>query len=381
MGLFSGIFGKRDNKNNQTINTNELSKADQKNTITETAPSYHLRGIPDANGLYPSELVMLSVAEKYKTSETNYPKYLVYDYEIPNPMKMLKDLQTRGFIRVGSPIETLSVLKVSELKSVASQLNLNGKNKKDEIIAQLSKENENALSKAITERVWKLTDAGQAEIKANPYIKFFLDEHSYNVAEVGVTLWTVNDAFIKNPKFLYRDIIFQQINDQQNKAYLEFTTKRALGNMSTRRYCDCFRIMSLFIEEEGTSYINAADYYFQYIYNIINIQAGLELIICYKLKLATKDTKNLAGLINHFYDEIQLSPFQRIELLRLIDELGISREEVREKMILSFERTNNKGIMTANEAADFVLLELSGDVDQSKDLAEKLAKNALKKIR
>ena len=36
----------------------------------------HLKGVPDAEGLYPAELVMLAVAEKYKTTESKFPGYL-----------------------------------------------------------------------------------------------------------------------------------------------------------------------------------------------------------------------------------------------------------------------------------------------------------------
>ena len=47
---------------------------------------------------------------------------------------------------------------------------------------------------------------------------------------------------------------------------------------------------------------------------------------------------------------------------------------------MSFERAQDTGVMTVKEAADFIILELSGDVDQSRDLAYKLAKKAVKKM-
>ena len=46
----------------------------------------------------------------------------------------------------------------------------------------------------------------------------------------------------------------------------------------------------------------------------------------------------------------------------------------------SFKRTQSVGVMDAKEAADFIILELSGDVDQSRELAYKLAKKAVKKV-
>lgn len=381
MSILSSLFGKKGNKDNPKVNVNEPVTVVQKNETMSASTSYHLRGLPDANGLYPSELVMLSVAEKYKTTETNYPKYLTYNYEIPNPLKMLKDLKARGFVREGSSIETLSILKLQELKTIASQLNIKGKAKKEDVIAQLSKEDEKAISEIVSDRAWKLTDIGEAAVKANPYIQYFLEEHSYNIAEVGVTIWTVNEDYVKNPKRLYRDIIFRQLNDQMNNAHLDFMAKHTLGSTSTQKYCECYRMMGLFIEEEGKSYINAADYYFQYIYKNINIHAGLQLVNGYKLKMIMKDTKNLTELYNRYYDDIKLYPFQRTELQRLIDELGVPGEDVRGSLIDSFMRADDTGIMTVNEAADFVLLELTGNIDKSRDLSDKLAKKALKSVR
>ena len=96
MGLFSSLFGKKDNDKVKAAVNFEAKK--EESTLK---PTLHLKGKPDVNGLYPSELVMLSYAEKYKTNETNFPAYLTNTYEIANPVKMLKSLQSKGFIRVG----------------------------------------------------------------------------------------------------------------------------------------------------------------------------------------------------------------------------------------------------------------------------------------
>ena len=85
--------------------------------------------------------------------------------------------------------------------------------------------------------------------------------------------------------------------------------------------------------------------------------------------------------IKCYYNDIQLYPFHKTELLRLIDELDIEGNAVREALITSFKRAKDKGIMTAQQAADFVILELNGEGDKSRDLADKLAIQAVKKIR
>lgn len=118
--------------------------------------------------------------------------------------------------------------------------------------------------------------------------------------------------------------------------------------------------------------------YFQYLFNRINIHAGLQLLQTYKL--FKNDRKYQAEAIQRYYDNIQLYPFHKTELLRLIDELNIDGKAARESMITSFKRANNTGIMTEQEAADFVIHELNGDGDKSRELAEKLAKKAVKKL-
>ena len=374
MRLLSSLFGKKDAPKKEQV----VVKVSETTKETNKTPSLHHKGKPDVAGLYPSELVMLSLAEHYITTETNYPGYLTYTYEIANPLKILKSLQAKGYIEVGSAIDALDHLKLPELKGIAVSLGIVVKGKKTDIISQLSRAGEESLSQFVDERTWKLTDSGKAELKANPYIQYFLEKHPYNVNEVGVDIWSVNDEFVKNPKRPYRDIIYRQLNSQMNKASIAFQKDPMSGSASTHQYCECYRMMGLFIEEEGKSVVNAADLYFQYLFKRINIHAGLQLLKTYKL--FKNDRKYQAEAIQRYYDDIQLYPFHKTELLRLIDELNIDEEAVRDSMIISFKRANDTGVMTENEAADFIILELNGEGDKSRELAEKLAKKAVKKL-
>ena len=374
MGLLSSLFGKKDNdKDGPTVTTETNTKE------PVTGPTLHLKGKPDINGLYPSELVMLSCAEKYKTNETNFPAYFTNTYEIANPAKMLKNLQAKGLIEVGTAKDVLDGFKLPELKEIASSLGITVKGKKADIVAQLSEADEESLSRYVKERTWRLTESGKAALDANPYIRYFLEKHPYNVTEVGVDIWTVNEEFVKNPKRPYRDIIYRQLNDQMNKDLIAFQKNPESGNAKTYRYCECYRLMGLFIEEEGKSYINAADMYFQYLFKRINIHAGLQLFLNYRAYAFNKKYQD--DMVKRYYDDIQLYPFHKTEILRLIDELGIEGDAVRDTMITSFKNTKDTGIMTEQQAADFIILELNGEGDKSRDLADKLAGQAVKKIR
>ncbi len=372
MSFLSLLFGKKSQNNNQTQKTKvEINKS-------ASVPSLHLKGRPDAHGLYPSELVMLSLAEKYKTNETNFPKYLTYTYEISNPLKMLKDLQVKGFIEIGNAKDCLPEYKLTELKEIASILNVSVKGKKAEIVEQLSNIPDDVLGEIVKERTWKLTNKGTEALKANPYIQYFIEKHSYNVTDVGIDIWTVNKEFIQNPQMLHRDIIYSQLNKILLDASIQFQKNPQSGTAVTHRYCECYRLMSLFVEEEGKKYTHAVDLYFQYLFKRINIHAGMQLLVNYKT--FNYDKKFRDTVISRYYDEIQLYPYQKTELLRLLDRLNLSGDEIRKNMIASFERTQDNGVMSVKEAADFLILELSGDVDQSRELAFKLAKKAVKRI-
>ena len=374
MSIISSLFGKKSAKNDNQPNVEKLETIKR---ITNT-PLLHLKGKPDAYGLYPAELVMLSLAEKYKTTETDFPSYLTHTYEISNPLKMLKDLHNRTFLEIGNAKDCLPGFKLTELKEIAVALNIPVKGKKAEIVDQLSGVSEDVLGSFVKERTWKITEKGTEALKANPYIQYFLEKHNYDVSEVGVNIWTVNEEFVKDPKRLYRDIIYGQLNKAMNEASIQFQKNPASGTSATSRYCECYRLMGLFIEEEGKSYINASDMYFQYLFKRINIHAGLQLLVNWKT--FNYDKKFRETFISRYYEEIQLFPYQKTELLRLLDELNINGDEVRKNLITSFERAQDAGVMNVKEAADFIILELSGDVDQSRDLAYKLARKAVRKI-
>ena len=373
MAFLSSIFGNKSKKNNSKPKVEvEISRK------TNDTPSLHLKGKPDSYGLYPAELIMLSIAEEYKTTETNFSGVLTHTYEIVNPLKMIKDLHNREFLEIGTAKDCLPVFKLAELKEIASALNLSASGKKADIINRLSDVSEDTLSLYVKERTWKLTEKGTEALKANPYIQYFLDKHNYKVTDVGINIWTVNEEFVKNPKRPYRDIIYGQINKAMNDALIKFQKNPASGSSVTYIICECYRLMGLFIEEEGKSYINAADMYFQYLFKRINIHAGLTLLMNWKT--FNYDKKFRETFISQYYEDIKLYDYQKTELLRLLDKLNISGEEVRMRLIESFERAKDTGVMSVKEAADFIILELSGDVDQSRDLACKLAKKTVKKI-
>jgi len=356
-----------------SVTIDKADKRDANKPATTTANAkLHLRGLPDKNGLYPSELVMLAVAEKYKVNEGHYPGYLTYNYEIANPEKMLRDLQSRGYVTVASASDSLNNLTVSELKEIASALEVSKTGKKAEIIARLADHGDEALETHVKDRTWKLTDEGVAALNNNPYVQYFLDKHAYNITEVGVDIWAINKICVEHPKMRYRDAIWGELNRQTIEAAKGFGN----GSYSTYKYCQIHRIMALFMEEEGKLYLDAAKNYFIYLYDWINLHEGRNLIYQYHL---INDKVYREKLIQEYYEEIKLYPFQRQELLSLIDKLNMSESDLRYHMIKAFTRSKNVVIMDPVGAADFISYEMSGEIAKSKKLAIELATRAVKR--
>ena len=86
MGLFSFLFGSKDADKNTGVSKENKGSASKKNGV-------YKKGLPDAAGLYPSDLVMLSVAEKYKVTEENFPSFLSERYQVADPKRTLKELE------------------------------------------------------------------------------------------------------------------------------------------------------------------------------------------------------------------------------------------------------------------------------------------------
>ena len=374
MSFFASLFRKK------SLDTRQLPiKTAEMHEESKNIPVLHLKGKPDIYGLYPAELIMLSIAERYEVSETDFPRWLIHKFEIYNPVNILKNLQDRMFLEIGNVMDYLPRLKLAELKELAIALNVSDKGKKTEIIERLTSVPEDVLSNVIKKRMWRLTNKGIEAVKANPYIQYFLEKHSYDTTEVGVDIWMINNAVIEAPKMKYRDIIYRQLNLVANEMYIQISTNPESGTAMPHRYCECYRMMSLFIEEEGRSYVDVLNLYSWYLFERINVYGGLSLLNEYRLRMNGVDSEDTC--IENYYNNVQLYPFHKEDLFRILGKLNADSYEIRKMMIESFARTRDVGIMSADEAVDSIILELSGDVDKSRELACKLAKNAIKKVK
>jgi hypothetical protein len=179
---------------------------------------------PSQNGLFPQEIFMLSYAHKYKVEGNYFPKFWYYEFGIENPQDTLNDLHTRGFIEVATPFESLDNLKLPELKSFLSAFQLPTSGKKADVINRIKeKVPEDWIANKIPDRYFKLTELGQAELKANEYVTYFGASVKY-----GLNVWDMNQMLQNYPKKLFRDKIWSTLNKNLNDAAVHASNENDL---------------------------------------------------------------------------------------------------------------------------------------------------------
>ncbi len=69
-------------------------------------------------GLYPVEILMIAYSSNYSENQIQFPGFWKYSYNQQSPEELLKRDLELGFIQLASPKDSLSSLKVDELKSI-----------------------------------------------------------------------------------------------------------------------------------------------------------------------------------------------------------------------------------------------------------------------
>lgn len=392
MGLFSKLFSKKPAPQPQVVVSQKTIS--QNPSIQANKPAQlHPKGKPDAEGLYPCDIAMLNIAGSLIVGSERFPDSLSV-YGVTNPKKTLGDLQSKGFVEVGDAKSALPSMKVGELKEVAKVLGAKQSGKKADIIAAISEADDGRLEGLVSVRMWRLTESGSAAVARNAYVGFMMDAHSYDTSFVD--FWKLSETCLTHPQMQYRDIFYHQLDDKKNALSLEIVTTtaslakvksispdalRKKNNLfyTTEEFCECLRSMALFVEEEGSSYINASDLYFQYLFERINVHAGLGMAndarLIYGRDKISRD--QLSTYLSDFYRDCSIGDIAAKEVMRIKEKAGISDDGFREALISSFNRAEHSGFMSPTEAADFVILELSGENQKAEALCRKVGKKAL----
>lgn len=316
------------------------------------------------------DLVMLSVAEQYKVGEKKYPDYFRSRFGIGFPNEKFHELENDGYIRASTAKESLPYLKVTELKTIASQFDLKVSGKKDELCARiLDNVSEDDLSMKIPNRYWIITAKGKNLLEDNNYIAYFMEKHPYDLESIGLDIDSYSKLFTGKPKGGVRDIIWGEFNRLSINYYNEGMSRGDFND-----YCNLLRTMALFLEEED-HHKDALSTYMRYIHYRANFYAALSAINYYSL------TKEIDVAADTLFFNAEVFPFIANEIQTISNGCDFDSKQLQNFMENSFSKEEDTGVFSPTELAEFVMCGLNGDQDGQKKICKIVMKSSVKKMR
>jgi DNA-binding PadR family transcriptional regulator len=170
--------------------------------------------IPSKRGLYPAEILLLEHCTygNYPGPKNGYPGLWWFEYGIRDVGAALRSLESRGFIALGSPCESLSGLTLAELKQILTSKGYEAKGKKTDLIASISEKVTDAdLIGMGLQQKYHLTELGEEELKENAYVPY-MNKTPLKTSEdyrFGKTfnVWSVNKLLGKGDKSNWQQIV------------------------------------------------------------------------------------------------------------------------------------------------------------------------------
>lgn len=305
--------------------------------------------IPSKNGLRPHEIMMLSYAPKYYVEQNDFPRFWYYDFAIEFPQLTLAMLLKRGFIRVASPKESLSLLQVADLKNILLAAGIKPKTKKVDLIQQIHEHvNENAIERAIIKHKYALTDLGVQELSENEYVLYFGNSVKY-----GISVWQMNKMIQRYPHNLYRDLIWSSFNNQIQEL-LEKLQKSGDIFFYYKEYSSIRYQMCDFLIEENRSPETALEMLAEALYYDIKVSS----VFSYKIELENRKYRE-SGEQEHSFVEISNIKFHLKDLPLLqnilsysLDELESFLSQVFSNYIIHYEQIRDYNITELNITDD-----------------------------
>ena len=316
------------------------------------------------------ESVMIYLAERYSVGERNYPNYLRDKYDIGFPNELLSRLEKEGYIRQSLAKESLSHLKVADLKGIATRYGLSSSRKKEELCSMIiDNVSEDELSACFSERYWILTDKGRAKLENNKHVIFYLDKHPYSLENIGIDISTYANLFVGSHTGGIRDVIWGELNKRSVTCY-----KEAVANRNFHEYCQIIRTMALFLYEEER-FRDALSMYIRYMNYKVNFDSAIKAMSNYSF------SKNINDAANSFYIFAETLPFEADEIISISEGCGFDSEKIREFIENAIKEEKDTGVLTAKELAEFIMYGLNGNHEAQKQMSKLALQSACKKIR
>lgn len=151
---------------------------------------------PSERGLYVAEILLLEYCSygNYPKPRSGYPGFWWFEYGIRDVGHVLAQLQKRGFIEWSPLQDSLTTLKVDEIKQILNSAGLDATGKKSELIKYIL----SADGIVIPEKAFKyrLTDLGLKELAENAYVPY-MHKHPCKTTESErfgkmFNVWSIN---------------------------------------------------------------------------------------------------------------------------------------------------------------------------------------------
>lgn len=157
-----------------------------------------------------------------------YPKYLTYDYNINDPLKLHSLLISNGYYAPIDPATTLNSYKVNQLKEILSSNGLPSTGKKAELIDRILQCIPSDVINNLNGNLqyYTLSDIGNSFL-AEHYDYILLHQNSrWNISE-GEYQSTKNS--LKDSSFTFRDVVWKIFNQR----IIEHTKQQAFWDLRT----------------------------------------------------------------------------------------------------------------------------------------------------
>ena len=372
MGIFKSLFGR---KNQQEQKTNKQPSTSVKNEpqISFKVEVKSATPAPTPSISTPSStvqgVILVALAEEYKTNEKKYPEYFRYKYGIGFPNELFSKLEKGGLIKPASASASLPHLKLPELKELASQYGIKTSGKKDELCQRIIEQvPETELDKHVQERYWTVTDVGKELLKQNPHITYYLEKHKYSLENIGLDINGIDKLFSMKPNARVRDVIWGELNRKSLECF-----KNDIPKGQFQSYCEILHIQALFLEEEKR-YKDALKTYIRYLHYNANFFAALEAINQYSY---SKDIDEAADFL---YMRAEIYPFMATEIMSINEGCEFDSIQLKAFILEVLQGEKDTGIFSPEELTEFIMFGLNGDEEGQKQLCKKAMKSASKKI-
>ena len=374
MGLFSFLFKKKHNHGIKISTSPVIVNKTSRTLEASPVPDSSKKGIADVNGLYPAELLMLFIAEKFYVNGDKFPAYLRNDFQIGYPKEILVRLHEDGFIRKPDIGESLLKLKATELQDIASNFGIAVSGKKADMVSVLTENiDSDSLRTFAPDGKWIITDKGHKAIKLNPYINYFIEKHLYHPAAVNIDIWLVNKLVHQHPQMLYRDLIYSELNQQQLLAYEKGIKKRQFSD-----YCQYTRAMALFVDEEKKHPLTAATMYLEYLFYRINFEKVISYINYIKGVSVSSKLREDPEYLNM---ECYLFDWELNKIAHLREEISYTPEQFYSLMIDQFEKARDTSAFNAKQLADYISYSIVRDKESTLKICREVSKAIVKRLK